>query len=429
MAAILLLSIFLINTALATSQQQKMSLNFAEVDIRQVLQSLADIAKVNLVLSESVQGKISIQVENITCQQAFDLILKSYHLEKQIFENTIFISSTTEIMTTQERLLQLKKKLNDLMPLKIALITLKYAKAQDVMQSIKQSGNGLLSSRGKIVVDDRTNSLVIQDLGANLGALQTVIHHLDRAVRQIAIEARIVNVDRNFNKELGARLGLSHQSLGLSGTLEGAHQQIGANDNLNERLNVNLPQTLEGVLGSGQIAVAMAKVGAGVLLDMELSAMESKGKVEIISNPHLLTADQQAATIEAGEEIPYQETSASGATSVSFKKAVLRLQVTPQITPDKQILLKLVVNQDKRSSKPEVLGVPAIDTRHLETQVLISNGDTIVLGGIFERAKNDSEKRVPFFARIPLLGHLFQNQATQNQQTELLIFVTPTIIE
>ncbi len=400
----------------------KITVSFKDADIREVLQVLADAAKVNLILSGSVKGKVTINLDNISYQQAINLILKTYHLEKNIVENTIFISTASENLTNKEQLLELKKKLDDLTPLNIKVITMNYAKAQDVMQSIKTSGNGLLSTRGKIIVDERTNSLVVEDLNSNMLQLQRVIQHLDRPVRQIAIEARVVNVDRNFNKELGARLGLQHKRLGLSGSL--------INQNIpSEQLNVNLPQTLEGVVGTGQIALAMAKVGAGIVLDAELSAMESLGKGEIISNPHLLTAELRAATIEAGEEIPYQETSASGATSVSFKKAVLRLQVTPQITPDRQILLKLIVNQDKRSSKPEVLGVPAIDTRHLETQVLVNNGETIVLGGIFERAKNDSKKRIPFFAKLPLVGYLFQNQAIENQQTELLIFVTPTIIE
>lgn len=414
----------------ANAASEKISMSFKDADVREVLQILADAAKINLILSEAVKGKITINLENMSYQQALTLIMVTQHLAKRVVENTIFITTEAEAMAAKEQILQIQKRLEDLTPLQTTIIKMRYAKAEEVMQAIKISGNGLLSTRGKIIVDNRTNSLVLQDLKSNLSQMISIIHALDKPMKQVAIEARVVNVDRNFNRELGARLGLRHQGMKVAGSLEQLYQDpANQNNNMGSKLNVNLPQMLEGTVSTGQIAIAMAKLGAGIALDTELSAMESLGKGEVISHPHLLTADQQAATIEAGEEIPYQETSASGATSVSFKKAVLRLQVTPQITPDKQILLKLIVNQDKRSSKPEVLGVPAIDTRHLETQVLVSNGETIVLGGIFEHAKNDSNKRVPFFAELPLLGQLFQNRATGNQQTELLIFVTPTIIE
>jgi type IV pilus assembly protein PilQ len=318
-------------------------------------------------------------------------------------------------------------------PLHSELIQINYGKAAGIEALLRGSGQSVLSNRGTVSVDERTNTLWVQDTLEKLAEIKRLVKRLDIPVRQVLIEAKIVNIDEKYAKELGIRWGVSIPQDSISGTLEGAGEL--ANDttinkvNVAKRLNIDLPAVGVGAAGgAASIGVALAKLGKGVLLDLELSALQTTGDAKIIASPRLITANQKDAIIESGEEIPYQEAASSGATAVTFKKAVLSLKVTPQITPDNRVILSLKVNQDKPG--PDAgLGVPSIDTREIQTQVLVNDGQTIVLGGIFQKAISNTIERVPFLSDIPVIGHLlFQHTVRATRQTELLIFVTPKII-
>ncbi|MFU8797939.1 MAG: type IV pilus secretin PilQ, partial [Gammaproteobacteria bacterium] len=339
-----------------------------------------------------------------------------------------------EIAAREKQELQAQQQVRDLEPLLSELIQINYGKASEIAGLLKEKGNTVLSSRGNVTVDTRTNHLWVQDTPQRIEEVRELIKQLDIPVKQVLIEARIVNVNKSYEKNLGIKFGISNPNKGLSGTLEGGNKLGGGlkphSVPINERLNFNSPLSPQAGGTPATVGLALISLGSGFLLDLELSALESQGGGQVISSPRLLTADQQSAMIQSGQDIPYQEKTSSGATSVSFKKAVLSLKVTPQITPNNRIMLKLSVNQDKRGLKSqEVNGVPVIDTRQIDTQVLINNGQTVVLGGIYEQSDNNAIIRVPFFSDIPLIGKLFSNTQQVNQKTELLIFVTPRIIE
>lgn len=404
------------------------SINFQEIKLRNVLQLLADFSGFNLIVSDAVQGNVSLHLENISWQQALDIILQSQGLGKRTIGNVIIVAPYAEIANQEKQALQVQQQMHELAPLQAELLQIKYGKASQLATLLKDKNNSLLSSRGTVSVDDRTNTLWVQDTDEQISKVKKFVTQLDVQVREVMIEARIVNLDSNFEKELGVRLGLTGNH--LSGTLQGAnalHTAAPTGDiPLDQRLNVDLPVLHAG--GGGSIGLALAHLSKGTMLDLELSALESEGVAEIISNPRLITANQQAAMIEAGEEIPYQESTSSGATSVTFKKAVLSLSVTPQITPDGKVMLTLKVNQDKPSSR-SVQGVPAISTQQIETQVLVDNEQTIVLGGIYEQNHQTQTQRVPFLSSVPILGNLFKHHVISTKKTELLIFVTPRILE
>lgn len=420
-------------------QGEKLSLNFQDIKVRAVLQLIADFTGLNIVTSDSVTGSITLRLKDVPWDQALDIILKTKGLAKRRTGNIILIAPADEIARFEKQELEAKNQLQTLAPLDSAIIQINYAKAADVAALLKNKDSSLLSDRGRVSVDVRTNTLLVQDTPANLAAIRQLVAKLDIPIRQVLIEARIVNIDKTYERELGVRWGVTNKGADISGTLAGANQLAQgvspANIPLEQRLNLDLPvNTIAGAVRSGSLpngsfGVALAHLGAGFMLDLELSALESEGRAQVISSPRVLTANQQAAVIEAGEEIPYQQSTSSGATSVSFKKAVLSLTVTPQITPDDRIVLNLAVTQDKRSSKPAVLGVPAIDTRKVETQVLVNNGETIVLGGIYDETKNNTVVRIPFLSDIPWIGQLFRHNYELNQRTELLIFVTPKIVK
>ena len=296
-------------------------------------------------------------------------------------------------------------------------------------------GNSLLSDRGNISVDDRTNKLLVQDTQQNLDAIAALVNELDVPVRQVLIESRIVLASNNFSKELGVKFGVSrndisgNRQIAVSGD-NNATTQILNGDTLTapDRLNVNLPVT---TLAStaGTVGLALAKLPFGTLLELELSAAQAEGRTEIISSPRVITSNQKEATIEQGAEIPYQQATSSGATNVSFKKAVLSLKVTPQITPDDRIIMDLEVNKDSPDFANQVLGVPPINTQKVTTQVLVDNGETVVLGGVYQQTKSHQINRVPFFGDLPVVGALFRHRFSQDDKSELLIFVTPKIVK
>ena len=303
------------------------------------------------------------------------------------------------------------------------LVQINYAKANEIAHLLQDKNSLLLSKRGSLTVDARTNMLWIKDSSRRIQKIKEVVEQLDIPVKQVQIEARIVNVTKEAILDLGIRFGISNPS-NLSGTLNGANQLLQGVAALADRLNMDFGAP---VPNPASIGIALAKLGDGILLDLELSALESEDKAEIVANPRLVAANQQAAVIESGEEIPYQEATLSGATAGAFKKAVLSLKVTPQITPDNRLLMEIEINQDSPSGRL-INGVPAINTKAIHTVVLVNNGQTLVLGGIYKQDKNNTVKRVPFLGNLPIIGALFRNLHRKVKNEELLIFITPRII-
>lgn len=424
---------------------EKLSLNFQNIEVRAVLQLLADFNGMNLVTSDTVTGNLTLRLKNVPWDQALDIILKTKGLGMRQNGNVMLIAPAAEIAAREKQELEARNQLVELEPLYSEIFEVNFAKASEMAQILTttqgqttagSTAGGFLSERGSVVVDQRTNSLLLRDTASNLADVRMLIEKLDIPVRQVLIESRIVIANNDFAKELGVRFGSSAQSgtlgAGTSGTLEGL--QVPANNSDSVRpinssgvrgqdLNVNLPVANP----AGTIALALAKLPLGAVLELELSAMQEEGKGEIVSSPRVITSNQKQATIEQGTEIPYQEASSSGATSVSFKEALLKLDVTPQITPDDRIVMDLEVNKDEVGAV--FLGVPSIDTRSVKTQVLVDNGETVVLGGIYEQTSTQSSTRVPFFGDLPYVGFLFKTDLNENRQRELLVFVTPKIIK
>lgn len=409
---------------------KRISLNFQNINIRAVLQLLADFTGVNMVVSDKVQGDITLRLNDIPWDQALDIILTTQGLDKRRTGNVMLIDTKKSLDEMEQAQLKSQQSIEKLEPIRSDLLQINYAKAADIAILIKDKQNSLLSERGKISVDVRTNTIWIQDTGTKIEEVRELIKQLDIPVKQVLIEARIVEVSKDFSQDLGIRWGISRPTH-LSGTLEGANQlaQGTAPANvlpLNRRLNLDLGAVPAGVTPA-TVGIALARLGDNILLDLELSALESEGRAELISSPRLITTNQQAAVIESGEEIPYQESTSSGATAVAFKKAVLSLKVIPQITPDNKILMDLQINQDRPSAE-RFNGVPSIITKEIQTNVLVNNGQTIVLGGIYRQDKNSAINRIPFFGELPVVGVLFRNKQITLHNEELLIFITPKII-
>lgn len=416
-----------------------LSLNFQNIPIRSVLEVLAEFTKINIIASDQVQGNITLRLNNIPWDEALDIILKANNLGKKQVGNVIMIAPTTELAAEEKARLTAKEDLKALEPMQTVYMRLNYAKASDVETLIKSENSSLLSSRGNASVDNRTNTLILQDIPSSINNIEELIKKLDVPVQQVMIEARIVNVDTSFERDLGIRWGITKPEH-VSGTLNGANQmlqnyQTGSVANpvsavpVGDRLNVDLGASIDSVAQAPSIGVALAKLGGGYMLDLELSAIEAEGGGQLISSPKLVTANQHEALIESGTEIPYQQQTSSGATAVEFKKAVLSLKVTPQITPDGKIIMDIKVNQDRVDPNLEVDNVPAIATQEVQTNVLVNNGETVVLGGIYKEEKRNNVKRVPFLGSIPFLGAFFRNTYKLSTQTELLIFIRPKIIQ
>ncbi len=419
---------------------KRISLNFQNINIRSVLQLLADFTGINMVVSDKVQGDITLRLNDIPWDQALDIILTTQGLGKKQTDNVMLIDTKLSLDAREEAQLKSQQIIQKLEPIRSDLIQINYAKATDIAVLIKDKENSLLSDRGKISVDTRTNTLWIQDTGTKIEEVRDLVKQLDIPVKQVLIEARIVDVTKGFAEELGIRWGVSKPSH-LSGTLAGANQILpGGNPTAQpeypfenqvtpytRRLNLDLPSAAIDGYNPAAVGVALAKLGDNIMLDLELSALESEGRAELISSPRLITTNQQAAVIESGQEIPYQEATSSGATAVAFKKAVLSLKVIPQITPDNKILMDLQINQDTPSTTT-YNGVPAIDTKEIQTNVLVNNGQTIVLGGIYRQDKTNTFYRIPFLGQLPVIGPLFGSKHISIANDELLIFITPRII-
>jgi type IV pilus assembly protein PilQ len=408
---------------------KRISLNFQNIQVRAVLQLLAEFTGTNMVISDSVTGDITLRLNNIPWDQALNIIMTTRGLGKRQMGDILLIAPSREIADREKSELQARQQYKKLAPLRAELLQINYAKAADIAVLLKDKNNSLLSERGTVSVDSRTNTIWIQDTSSQIEEVKELVKQLDIPVKQVLIEARVVLVNKDFEQDIGIRFGVSRPTH-LSGTLEGANELANGVSPpevpIPQRLNVDLA-ALPSVGTPATLGIALAKLGEGILLDLELSALESEGQGEVISSPRLITANQQAALIEAGEEIPYQEATSSGATAVAFKKAVLSLKVTPQITPDSKIILDLTINQDTPSAQ-RFNGVPAINTREIQTNVLVNNGQTIVLGGIYRQEKRNSMSRVPFLGSLPILGVFFRSKQAITEHEELLIFITPKII-
>ncbi len=423
----------------------KLSLNFQNIPVRAVLQLLADFTGINMVVSDSVTGNITLRLQNVPWDQALDIILKSKGLAKRRNGKVIMVAPAEEIAAREKLELEATKQVEELAPLHSELIQINYAKAQDLANLLKSKDNRLLSDRGNVTVDARTNSLLVQDTAAKLDEVRALVEKLDIPVRQVLVESRVVIANDDFARDLGVRFGfnkahrsssgqwlisggrpvVSASATGSVGTANGLTDPSGAAGI--DALMVNLPKTLAPGRG-GAFNVLVGTVGS-YLLQLELSAMQQEGRGEVISNPRVVTSDQSTAVIKQGIQIPYQQTSANGATTVQFKDAVLKLEVTPHITPDDRIIMDLLVSKDRPDFTQSVLGVPPLETRQVKTRVLVNNGETVVLGGVFERDRSKKQEKVPFFGDLPGVGWAFKQQYKQDKKKELLIFVTPKIIK
>ena len=391
---------------------------------------LADFTDTNLVVSDAVSGNITLHLNEVPWDQALDIILTTQMLDKRQVGNILLIDKAATIDQRENAVLENQLTAQKFIPLQSEFLQINYAKASDIAMILKDKSSSLLSDRGTLSVDARTNTLWLQDTGAKIHEIKTWLKRLDVPIKQVVIEARIVNMMKDCAEDLGVRWGVSN-STHLSGTIDAANKIANgiasADTPVSERLNLDLG-AIPFDASPASIGIALAKLGDHVLLDLELSALESEGRAEIVASPRLMTTNQQPAMIESGEDIPYQEATLSGATAVAFKKAVLSLKVTPQITPDGKLLMDLLINQDSDSGR-RVQGVPIVLTKSIETSVLVNNGQTIVLGGIYKHAKNNSVARVPFLGTLPIVGHLFSRKQTRKRNEELLIFITPRIIE
>jgi type IV pilus assembly protein PilQ len=403
---ILCWTIFYLHCSLAqplASKQKKISLNLQEVSIPDALRILAKFSNINLFVSPTIHGVTSLHLEQVYASEALNLLLASNELSRWQMGNVLYVMPRVELLQHKQEELKLQSIVEEVAPLLSRVWQIHYAKADDIARLLQDSHSSLLSKRGHIEVDVRTNIICVQDTEDRLHEIYKLIQRLDVPVKQVLIEVHLASIDSDFERALGINFSEQQANPSESSILTNSSGPV------------------------MHYGLAILKLTDGSLLHMQLSALESKGHGELISSPCLFTANQQTASIESGEEIPYQEVSRTGATGVAFKKAVLSLRVTPQVMPGGQVLLRLQINQDKPSSRV-VMGVPAITTRQISTNILVKNGQTIVLGGIYEANNEHQQQSVPFLGKIPLVGWLFKQQNVTDKKRELLIFVTPKII-
>ena len=405
---------------------ERLSLNFQDIQVRAVLQLVADYTGINMVTSDTVGGSITLRLQNVPWDQALDIILRTKGLDKRQNGNVMLIAPADEIAARERLTLESQKQQEELVQLRSEFIQINYAKATEIATLLKAKENVLLSDRGQVSVDDRTNTLLVQDTPRKLDEIRNMIRTLDIPVRQVLIESRIVVANDDFSRELGVRFGVSDKNSqsGLSGTLPGAESMRNTGTaNLLDRLNVNMPVQA----AAGSLGFQITSLTDGTILDLELSALEAEGKGEVISSPRVLTSNQRESYIEAGTEITYLQSSSAGNTNITFKKAVLGLTVKPQITPDDNVILDLTVTKDSRGE--ETIRGPAINTNKVGTQVLVRNGQTVVLGGIYEEETGNNVRKVPFLGDLPGIGFLFRTTENLAKKKELMVFVTPKIVK
>ncbi|GLT17895.1 hypothetical protein GCM10007938_16730 [Vibrio zhanjiangensis] len=410
------------------SSDKKLSLNVDDIPVRSVLQQLADYSDFNIVVSDSVSGTLTLKVNDVFWAELLDMILVVKGLQKRRIGDSLLVFNESESSMINNALSP------DTQSLESTIIAMKFANATDIAAMLgSEATTSMLSARGSISVDARTNALLIRDYAANIRAMKPIISALDVPVKQVQIEARIISLNEGDLQELGVRWGLNGQKghYAIGGSIENNLSNISlysdGEDTLDGLLNVDLAVTSN---TASTIAFQVAKLSSGILLDLELSALQREARAEVISSPRLITTNKQPAYIEQGTEIPYLEAASSGATSVNFKKAVLSLKVTPQITADDRLILDLKVTQDRPGQvvKTGTGEAVAIDTQRIGTQVLVNNGQTIVLGGIYQHSVSDAIEKVPLLGDLPLLGGIFRRSYQQMGKSELFIFVTPTLI-
>ena len=438
---------------------ERLSLNFQDIPVRAVLQLIADFTSLNVVVSDSVDGNLTLRLKNVPWDQALDIILKAKGLSKRESGTVMMIAPSEEIAAQEKIDLEAQQSITELAPIRSAFFTINFAKAGELAaifsggsaggedgEGGSAGGGGIISSRGSINIDERTNTLIVKDTEEVLSEIRRTLKKLDIPIRQVMISSRIVIAQDEFTKELGSRFGVTRAASNsdgfgvTTGTFQGADtiassgisniQTSGVPEpftlpsgvNAVDRLNVNLATA-----GAAAGSLAFAVLSGSSLIDLEISALQAENEGEIISSPRVVTADRHEAHIEQGVEIPYLSASSSGATQVEFKKAVLSIVVTPQITPDDRVIMDLAVNNDTVGDI--FSGIPSIDTREVSTQVLVNNGDTVVLGGIYQQVTRDEVDKVPFLGDIPLIGYFFRHTLESDQRRELLIFVTPKILK
>jgi len=410
---------------------EKLSLNFQNIEVRAVLQVIADFTGLNIITSDTVGGSLTLRLKDVPWDQALDIILQSKGLSKRKNGNVVLIAPSDELATKEKLALEVAQQTTELEPLRTESLALSYAKAADVRSLLSDGQQKILSKRGSVTVDVRTNTLFVQDVPTRLDEVRRLVSQLDIPLRQVQIEARVVIADDNFRRQLGARFGTSAgtsvdgRNIGLSGNATQANSiargslptPFSPGD-----LNVNLP-----IVGGGNLGLSFLNLGNGNVVNLELSALEADNRGKVISSPRIVTADKKKAVIKQGVEIGFLTQASSGGTTTSFRQAVLQLDVTPQITPDDKLILDLEVKKDTIGAL--IGGVPSIDVRTVTTQVLVDNGETIVLGGIYEQTTRTDVTKVPLLGDIPFLGNLFKTTTKRDEKTELLIFITPRIIK
>ncbi len=447
---------------------EKLSLNFQNIEVRAVLQVIADFTGFNIITSDTVTGNLTLRLKDVPWDQALEIIMQSKGLDKRKNGNVILVAPAEELAAKEKQVFESQQQIDDVEPMRTEVFTLNYMKADTLKTILSDPKQKILSKRGSAVIDPRTNTVFVQDIPKYLEQVQAIINKTDIPVRQVMIESRLVLADERFAKSLGARFGVQKQQvtgdnrLGISGkigntvtnrtlptvdpttgvvtpgtetvtgqtgsgqlatTFTGGYTGPGTSPNGTQDLMSNLPVAN----AFGNIAFSLFRLPAGLLLNLELSALESDSKGKIVSSPRVTTANQQKAKIAQGTQIPYQKSTSSGATSVDFKEASLSLEVTPQITPDDKIIMDLEVKKDKVGQIFN--GVPSIDTQNINTQVLVANGETAVLGGIYEQTEINGVDKVPFFGDIPVMGNFFKRKTRTSDKVELLIFITPKIMD
>ena len=440
---------------------EKLSLDFQDIEVRAVLQIIADFTELNLVASDTVQGRITLRLQNVPWDQALEMVLKNKGLDKRQVGNVLMVAPAAEIAERERQEITTKKQLEELAPLRTEYIRVRYANAKEMFELFRGEGAGgsggggqgggqggsratgsVLSERGQGVVDERTNSIIITDTSERIEAFKRLVDQIDIPIRQVMIEARIVIANTDFERELGVRWGgvgynaNNNRIINFAGSQEGLDDEDGTNpyswfnQGPDDDLSLNITENNAVDLAVNNTNAATAAIGVltdNTFLDMELSALETSGYAEIVSQPKVITSDKQLAVIKSGKEIGYQESAPSGGTTTGFREAVLKLEVTPQITPDNRIIMDLVVWKDSIGQVTET-GVPTVDITRLETKVLVNNGQTVVLGGVFSLEGTKGESKVPLLGDIPYLGRLFKKTIDSQFKTELLIFVTPKLM-
>lgn len=417
---------------------EKLSLNFQDIEVRSVLQLIADFTELNLVASDTVEGRITLRLQNVPWDQALDLILKTKGLDKRKVGNVLLVAPADEIAAREKLELESQKQVQELAPLKTEYIVVNYAKATELALLLTKE-SGFISDRGSVAVDARTNTLIVQDTIAKLDDIRYMLEQLDVPVRQVLIEARIVIARADVGEELGVRWNVIQkgsnkspfQTYYVSGRGQGVEENVESltEDDPSYKFTENTVPLDFGVIDGAASAISFGYYNGDTgLIDVELSALESEGKANIVSTPKVLTADQQQARVASGTEIPYQEASSSGATTTAFKEAVLSLEVTPQITPDGRVIMELKVNQDSVGDIDTASNIPVIDTNEVITNVIADNGQTVVLGGVFRSEEIESIAKTPFLGDLPVLGRFFRKEINSKEKAELLVFITPKIV-